>query len=144
MRHTNKLAVVAMVVLALAVVSTGCARKATKASGGAAGLNRVHFDFDAYNIKSEYDGTMKGNADWLQKNKSTKLTVEGHCDERGTAEYNIALGDRRAKSAKNYLQNLGVDSNRISTISYGKERPLCLQHDESCWWQNRRDEFVAK
>jgi len=87
---------------------------------------------------------MKGNADWLQKNKSTKLTVEGHCDERGTAEYNIALGDRRAKSAKNYLQNLGVDSGRTSTISYGKERPICLQHDESCWWQNRRDEFVAK
>lgn len=138
----------ALVVVGLVLVAglavTGCARKTTKSTGGTAGLTRVHFDFDKYNIKSEYEGAMKGNGNWLQNNKKTNVVIEGHCDERGTAEYNIALGDRRAKSAKNYLSNLGVDNARMSTISYGKERPLCNESNETCWQQNRRDEFVAK
>jgi len=107
-------------------------------------LKKIHFDFDKYNIKPEWVPTMKANAEWLQKNPNVKIVIEGHCDERGTSEYNIGLGDRRAKSAKAYLVNLGVDGNRISTISYGEERPVCTAHNESCWWQNRRAEFVAK
>ncbi len=146
MSTTKRLAVV---VIGLALVAglavTGCARKTTKtAGGGASGLQRIQFDFDKYNIKSEYEGILKSNANWLQSNKKTNVVIEGNCDERGTAEYNIALGDRRAKSAKSYLTNLGVDVSRISTISYGKERPIAACHDESCWSQNRRDEFVAK
>ena len=75
------------------------------------------------------------------KDGKLRVTIEGHCDERGTNEYNLALGDRRAQSAKNYLINLGVDPTSMDTISYGEERPACMQHDESCWWQNRRAEF---
>ena len=135
---------VAIVGLILAVGVTGCARKGTKtAGGGASGLQRIHFDFDKYNVKSEYEGVLKSNAQWLQKGKKTTV-IEGHCDERGTAEYNIALGDRRAKSAKSYLTNLGTDTAKLSTISYGEEKPLAACHDESCWWQNRRAEFIAK
>jgi len=144
MRNTNKLAVVVIMLLVAGLAVTGCARKTTKTASGASGLTRVHFDFDRYNIKSEYEGTLKSNGSWLQNSKKTTVVIEGHCDERGTAEYNIALGDRRAKSAKNYLSNLGVEGNRLSTISYGEEKPLASCHDESCWWQNRRAEFVAK
>lgn len=144
MRNTKKLAVVVIALLVAGVAVTGCARKTTKTAGGASGLTRVNFDFDRYNIKPESEGTLKGNAGWLQNNKKSTVVIEGHCDERGTAEYNIALGDRRAKSAKNYLGNLGVEGNRLSTISYGEEKPLANCHDESCWWQNRRAEFVAK
>ncbi|MBI2346622.1 MAG: peptidoglycan-associated lipoprotein Pal [Deltaproteobacteria bacterium] len=115
-----------------------------KAAPGPVGLKRINFDFDKYNIKSEFVQTLKDNAGWIQKNAGRKVTVEGHCDERGTTEYNIGLGDRRAKSAKSYLVNLGVAGDRLSTISYGEERPLCTQHNESCWWQNRRAEFQAK
>lgn len=145
MRNTNRLVVVGfMTMMAMLLVAAGCARKSTKTAGGApSALQKIHFDFDKYNIKSEYEGTLKGNADWLQKNKKTSV-IEGHCDERGTAEYNIALGDRRAKSAKNYLSNLGLEASRMSTVSYGEERPIAACHNESCWWQNRRDEFVAK
>jgi len=130
-----------LVVSALAV--TGCARKTTKTAGGVNALQKIHFDFDKYNVKSEDETILKSNAQWLQQNKKSKVVIEGHCDERGTAEYNIALGDRRAKSAKNHLKNLGVDDGRMSTVSYGKERPLCNTHNESCWWQNRRDEFIS-
>lgn len=145
MRNTKLVVVGLVAMLAMVLVVSGCSRKPTKTAGGTgSGLQRVHFDFDKYNIKPEYEGTMKSNGEWLQKNSKASVVIEGHCDERGTAEYNIALGDRRAKSVKNYLHNLGIDSKRMSTISYGKERPLCTQHDESCWWQNRRAEFVAK
>ena len=124
----------------------GCAQqqKKPKAAEGKAMLQRIHFDFDRSNIKPEYEPVLKGNADWMRNNSNTNVTIEGHCDERGSIEYNIALGDRRANSAKRYMMNLGIPANRLSTISYGKERPLCTQHTESCWWQNRRDEFVAR
>lgn len=129
------------VLLAVCMIAfAGCAQKARPK----AELKRIHFDFDKYNIKPEWVPQMKANAEWLQKHANYNLVIEGHCDERGTIEYNIGLGDRRAKSAKSYLVNLGVDPNRISTISYGEERPLCTAHNESCWWQNRRAEFVAK
>ena len=134
-----------LVVLAVACAAMlfGCAQQQKKPIKPSANLQRVHFDFDRSNIKPEYEPVLRGNAAWMQSNSNAVVTVEGHCDERGSVEYNIALGDRRAHSAKNYLMNLGVPGGRLNTISYGKERPLCTQHDESCWWQNRRDEFVA-
>lgn len=144
MSKVNKLVVMALG-LVLVVGVTGCARKGPKtAGGGASGLQIIHFDFDKYNVKSEYEGVLKTNAEWLQKNKKKAAVIEGHCDERGTAEYNVALGDRRAKSAKSYLSNLGVSADRLSTISYGEEKPMANCHEESCWWQNRRDEFLPK
>lgn len=137
----KKRAVWGAVVLAVCMMAfVGCAQQRTTAKG----LQRVHFDFDKYDIKAKYQPAMQANAAWLQAHPKTNLIVEGHCDERGTREYNMALGDRRARSAKSYLINLGVNAGRISTISYGEERPLCTANNESCWWQNRRDEFVAK
>lgn len=127
-----------------ALVSYGCAQKKAKTAKRDVGLQRIHFDFDRSNIKPEYEPVLKSNAAWMQDHDNTNVTIEGHCDERGSIEYNIALGDRRANSAKRYLMNLGIPSSRMGTISYGEERPLCTQHTESCWWQNRRDEFVAK
>lgn len=134
----------AVVVLACAFISAACQqKKPAKPAARTPGLTRIHFDFDRSEIKPEYEQTMRDNASWMNAHKSTSVTIEGHCDERGSIEYNIALGDRRANSARGYLENLGVDSGRMSTISYGEERPLCTEHDESCWWQNRRAEFVA-
>lgn len=133
------------VAVAGAFLSYGCARKkADTAKKETKGLQKIHFDFDKSNIKSEYEPVLKTNASWIQDRKDAKVTIEGHCDERGSNEYNVALGDRRANSAKGYLKNLGVGSDRMSTISYGEERPIANCHDESCWWQNRRAEFVAK
>ncbi|MBI4366753.1 MAG: peptidoglycan-associated lipoprotein Pal [Deltaproteobacteria bacterium] len=135
MNKFHVVAGVAIVAAALGLSACGQQRTAPK------GLTRIHFDFDKYNIKPEFQGTMKGNAAAIQAAAGKRLTIEGHCDERGSTEYNIALGDRRAKSAKSYLQNLGVAADRMSTISYGEERPLCNQHNEGCWSQNRRAEF---
>jgi len=141
-KSMKKRAILGALVLAVcALAFIGCAQQRPMTTKG---LQRIHFDFDKYNIKSEWQPAIKANAAWLQGHPSTHVLVEGHCDERGSAEYNIALGDRRARSAKSYLVNLGIDPSRISTISYGKERPVCTEHNESCWWKNRRDEFVAK
>jgi len=107
------------------------------------GLNRVNFDFDSSAIKSEAKKTLESNAGWMKKNDDN-VVVEGHCDERGTEEYNIALGQRRAKSSKDYLVSLGIDSKRLNTKSYGEEKPLETCHNESCWWKNRRAEFLKK
>jgi len=117
-------------------------RKPKAAEPTVKGLSRIHFDFDKSDIKSEYKGTLQDNATWLKKNMNSKITIEGHCDERGTEEYNIALGHRRARAAKDYLVSLGVDAGRMATKSYGEERPLETCHNESCWWKNRRAEFV--
>ena len=81
-------------------------------------------------------------ADFLRENPDIYITIEGHCDERGTNEYNLALGDRRAESAKSFLVDMGIEAYRISTVSYGEERPLCNESDEECWSKNRRDQFV--
>ncbi len=107
-------------------------------------LNAVYFDFDKYDLKPEARETLKKNADWLAKNKDKKVVVEGHCDERGTNEYNMALGQRRADSAAKYLKSLGVGAGRVSTISYGEDRPVCKESNEACWSKNRRAEFVIK
>lgn len=100
--------------------------------------DRVFFGFDSSNLDSEAQETLRRQAAWLERYPSTTITVEGHCDERGTRAYNLALGARRANAVKQYLTSLGVNSGRIKTISYGKERPVALCSNESCWSQNRR------
>ncbi|HSA60083.1 MAG TPA: peptidoglycan-associated lipoprotein Pal [bacterium] len=136
---------VALVVMLGLVIGAGCQQQRKPRSAAdtkVKGLNRIHFDFDRSDIKSEYKKTLEDNASWLKANRDTKITVEGHCDERGTEEYNMALGHRRASSAKSYLTSLGVDGGRMKTVSYGEERPLETCHNESCWWKNRRAEFM--
>jgi peptidoglycan-associated lipoprotein len=105
--------------------------------------DRVFFAFDKSNLSSAARGTLEKQAAWLKKYGSVKITIEGHADERGTREYNLALGERRANSAKDFLVALGISPNRVKTISYGKERPVALGHDESSWSQNRRDVTIV-
>lgn len=107
-------------------------------------LEDIHFDLDKYEIKDKDREILSNLADWLSKNKSVKIEIEGHCDERGANEYNLALGERRADSAKNYLATLGIDASRIGTISYGEEKPLCTESSEDCWFKNRRGHFVIQ
>ncbi len=110
---------------------------------GAIALQDIHFDFDKYNIREQDAAILSENAKWFQApdNKGKKVRIEGHCDERGTVEYNLVLGQRRADSAKSYLTNLGVDRGLLETISYGKERPLDPGHTEEAWAKNRRAHF---
>jgi peptidoglycan-associated lipoprotein len=105
-------------------------------------LKDIHFDFDKYNIRPEDAEILKENAVLLKRYARVKVQIEGHCDERGTTEYNLALGERRANSAKRYLVSLGISPDRISTISYGKERPLDPGHNEEAWAKNRRDHTI--
>ncbi len=106
-------------------------------------LKTIYFDFDRAEIRPDQRATLQANAAWLRDHPDVKILIEGHCDERGTREYNLALGDRRAKAARDYLISLGVADERIETISYGEERPVAQGHDEEAWAQNRRAEFVA-
>jgi peptidoglycan-associated lipoprotein len=106
-------------------------------------LSDIHFGYNDYTIADQDGSVLKSNASWLTAHPQTKVQVEGHCDERGSEEYNIALGAKRAQAAKDYLVTLGIEGSRVSTISYGKELPLCQEHDESCWQQNRRDHFAV-
>ena len=103
----------------------------------------IYFDFDRYEMREDAKPILKSVADYLRKNTSYKILIEGHCDERGTSEYNLGLGDRRARATKDYLVSLGVSSSRIDTISYGKEKPACSEHTEDCWTRNRRAHFVV-
>ncbi len=103
----------------------------------------VHFDFDKFNLKNEDRAILDRDAEWLNNNKNVTITVEGHCDERGTAEYNLALGERRANAVAKYLTDLGVAPQRIKTVSYGFERPLDPGHNESAWAKNRRAHIVV-
>jgi peptidoglycan-associated lipoprotein len=107
-------------------------------------LKDIHFDFDKYDIRPGDAKTLDSNAGWLKSNPNHLLLIEGHCDERGTNEYNLALGERRAKSTMNYLVSQGVQASRITIISYGEERPLCTEHTEECWAKNRRAHFLVK
>ena len=107
-------------------------------------LADVYFDFDKYDIRGTDAKTLDSNATWLKSNPNHLVLIEGHCDERGTNEYNLALGERRAKSTMNYLVSQGVQANRITIISYGEERPQCTEHTESCWAKNRRAHFLVK
>jgi peptidoglycan-associated lipoprotein len=103
----------------------------------------VLFDFDKYDIRPDAREILDSTAEWLNENKHINILIEGHCDERGTNEYNLALGDRRAKSTRDYLVSKGVAPLRIQTVSYGEERPLCTEHNEDCWQKNRRAHFVV-
>lgn len=101
------------------------------------------YDYDKYNIRDDQIANLQFNADYLKKWPKVRILIEGHCDERGTAEYNMALGSKRANAAKDYLVSLGIDASRIETISFGKEKPFATGHSEDSWWQNRRAHFVA-
>jgi len=107
-------------------------------------LVNIHYDFDKSDIKAADRATLQGIADFMKANANVKISIEGHCDERGTNEYNLALGNRRAAAALAYLKTLGVDEARFETISFGKEKPLCTEGNEKCWSENRRAEFKLK
>ncbi len=118
-------------------------QKALSASQLQSELNKIYFDFDSADLSESARGTLTKNAEVLKKQNSAKIRIEGNCDERGSAEYNLALGERRAKSAQQYLINLGVKADRLSIISYGKEKPAVQGSDEAARAKNRRDEFVV-
>ncbi len=153
--------------LALAIALAGCSKKAPKSlppepgaatttdTGGAGtgaavpgsqadfalqmmGQDTILFDTDKFDIDATDIAALQAQAAWLQRYPAKRATIEGHCDERGTREYNLALGERRANAAKNYLAGLGIDAARITTVSYGKERPIALGSDEASWAKNRR------
>ncbi len=104
----------------------------------------IYFSYDSAGLTMEAQGILRTKADWLRKNQGVSIAIEGHCDERGTTEYNLALGDRRAEGVKAFLGDLGVESARMTTISYGEERPQDPGHSESAWSRNRRAHFIVK
>jgi peptidoglycan-associated lipoprotein len=105
-------------------------------------LSDAFFDFDQSDLREDARSVLAADATWLKKHTTVQVLIEGHCDERGTSAYNLALGDRRANAAKEYLVSLGLDGSRLRTVSYGKERPFCTESSESCWQQNRRAHLV--
>ncbi len=105
-------------------------------------IKDIYFDYDKSNIRADQESSMQGDAQFLNQHPNISFTIEGHCDDRGSTEYNLALGDQRASSVKNALTAAGVSASRIKTISYGKEKPFCLEDNEACWQQNRRGHFV--
>src|SRR5262245_29918442 len=123
---------------------SGAQRPAISDFVAAPDLTDVHFDFDRADIREADAKLLDGHAGWLKSHASHFVLIEGHCDERGTHEYNTALGERRARATMNYLVPRGVAANRITLISYGEERPLCSQHDDACWAKNRRAHFMVK
>lgn len=139
-----------LLVASLALVITGCSCR-TKNIGdniGVAGdggpLKDINFAFDSYKLDSKAKDILASNAEWLKANPSATTQVEGHCDERGTNEYNMALGAHRARAGHDYLKGLGIAANRLSTVSYGEEMPLDPGHNEAAWARNRRDHFNVK
>jgi len=119
-------------------------QKGTLGESGQGPLSDIHFDYNDYSIREQDGAILKSNADWMTKNSAARVQIEGHCDDRGSEEYNIALGAKRAQAAKDYLETLGIGADRMSTISYGKELPLCTEETDDCWAQNRRDHFVVQ
>ena len=105
-------------------------------------LEPIYFDYDDYAIRDDQKEVLTQNADWFKAHPQVRIRLEGNCDERGTAEYNLALGQRRADSTKAFLEGLGIQKNRMLTISYGKERPITLEHNETAWAKNRRVDFA--
>ena len=120
------------------------ARPSPRDFSDVAALKDVYFDFDKYDIRPGDAKILDANAAWLKSNERHLVLIEGHCDERGTPEYNLALGERRAKAAMGYLTALGIQANRISIVSYGDQRPVCTERGEACWAKNRRAHFLAK
>ncbi|HEY6838980.1 MAG TPA: peptidoglycan-associated lipoprotein Pal [Geobacteraceae bacterium] len=129
------------------VESTGAKAAVTdvteEASALQKALEKIYFDFDSAALSDTARGSLKKDFDLLKKNSNVKVEIEGHCDERGSDEYNLALGERRAKATMSYLVTLGLSPERLSTISYGKEKPADPGHDEAAWSKNRRAEFVV-
>lgn len=127
------------------VTPTMIAKAQTTATDGSKEVSvlakMIHFDFDKYDIKKEAADVLKEIADYLKANPDIRVLIEGHCDERGTREYNLQLGMRRSESAKKYLVDLGIEEKRLETISYGKDKPLIDEHNEEAWAKNRRSEF---
>lgn len=119
-------------------------RGSSSATPASSPLKDVYFDFDSYDIRADARDVLKANGGWLKANTAGQVEIEGHCDERGTTEYNMALGAKRAQSAKDYLVTLGVPADRLTTISYGQELPVCKEHSEDCWQKNRRARFVIQ
>lgn len=152
MKKTTALAILSSLFLLAACDSSGTDDGAAGGAGGAGGPvtpgtqsdlstnvgDRVFFDYNSDLLTAESQATLERQAEWLKEYVKVSITIEGHADERGTREYNIALGERRASTAKNYLVSLGINSSRIAIVSYGKERPAVVGHDESAWSQNRR------
>ena len=154
-------------VLSLALGLTGCGSKAKKAdeaapavaaapteladtnvtmdsdSGNAGALKSVFFDFNSSQLRADTKSALEGNAAYMKSNAAVNVQVEGHCDERGSVQYNLALGEQRAKAVRNFLVGQGIEGNRISTISFGKERPIAMGHDEESWGKNRRANFAV-
>ena len=118
--------------------------RAEQAASAAAGLRDVFFGYDSWTISDDQRQALNRDADWMKSNSSAMVKVEGHCDERGTTAYNLVLGEKRAKAVRNYLVELGISANRLSVVSYGKERPSCMDHAESCYQQNRRGYLAVK
>ena len=106
-------------------------------------LKNIRFDYDKYFIRDDAKGILEANAAWMKKFQTAKILIEGHCDERGTEEYNLALGEKRAKSTMDYLLSLGIPADRMRIISYGKSQPLDMGHDETAWANNRRAQFLV-
>jgi peptidoglycan-associated lipoprotein len=105
-------------------------------------IRDVYFDYDKSDIRGDQQAAIQADAQFLAQHSGINFTIEGHCDSRGSTEYNLALGDQRASAVKSALVSAGVSANRIKTISYGKEKPFCMEENESCWQQNRRGHFV--
>jgi peptidoglycan-associated lipoprotein len=119
-------------------------QRGTLGAGGAGGpLTDIHFDYDDYAVRPQDSAILRRNAQWITSHGDPRVQIEGHCDQRGSEEYNIALGAKRAQATKDYLATLGVPADRLSTISYGKELPLCNEQTEECYEQNRRAHFVV-
>ncbi|MBI5142059.1 MAG: peptidoglycan-associated lipoprotein Pal [Nitrospirae bacterium] len=120
------------------------ASKTAAATTSRNGFSDIHFDYDRYDIRPDEKPVLGKVVDWLMNNPKSRLTIEGHCDERGTNEYNLALGERRASAAMKFLTAMGIDKGRTATVSYGEERPVDTGHNEEAWAMNRRAHFVAE
>ena len=156
--RSNHLKLATIICVAAGLLMAGCAKKEQVLESGKTGgetqavqqatakpsTNSVYFAFDKSALDEPARATLNANAEWLAANANINITIEGNCDQRGTREYNLALGQRRANSVRDYLEKHGVAGTRIHTISYGKERPRCKGTGEACWAQNRRADIVVR
>lgn len=147
----KKFLLVVLAGLVIMPLATGCGCKTGGTGGGGTAYDaakaafagdHVYFDFDRYNIRPDGAAVIQGKADFMSQYPTVRTEIQGHCDERGTEVYNMALGDRRARATYNYITSLGIDGSRLSCVSYGKERPLDPGHTEAAWARNRRAQFV--